>query len=98
VEQFVNVILDCNYDFSVFNKSIKVIRNPLIIGDVTQTRHNINKAFGLKYPSPDDYFLVAVMNSLNTQVAAIRYFVYTRTYDKTDANWEPEADGMFLVS
>jgi hypothetical protein len=41
VEQLVSVILDCNYDFCVFNKSIKVIRNLLIISDATHTRHII---------------------------------------------------------
>jgi hypothetical protein len=42
MEQLVSVILDCNYDFCVFNKSIKVIQNPLIISDATHTHHNIN--------------------------------------------------------
>jgi hypothetical protein len=41
VEQFISVILGCSYDFCVFNKSIKVIRNPLIISDATHIRHNI---------------------------------------------------------
>jgi hypothetical protein len=33
-------ILGCNHNFCVFNKSIKVIRNPLIISDTNHTRHN----------------------------------------------------------
>jgi hypothetical protein len=37
----ISVILDCNYDFCVFNKSIKVIWNPLIISDATQTSHTM---------------------------------------------------------
>jgi hypothetical protein len=35
MEQFVSVILDCNYDFCVFNKSIKVIQDLLILGVAT---------------------------------------------------------------
>jgi hypothetical protein len=49
VEQFVSVILGCNYDFYVFNKSIKVIWNPLFISDVTihitiytETEHTVH--------------------------------------------------------
>jgi hypothetical protein len=44
VEQLVSVILDCNYDFCVFNISIKVIRKPLIISDATHTLHNMKSS------------------------------------------------------